>query len=342
MKYLKMLGLAVVATVALIAFLGAGSASATVLCLTTPVTDTEGDEACAETEWDVNAESTIEAALASGQSSELTSSWGSVTCPKSTLSGTTSNTGGATETVTVALSTLSFEECKCAGGSRTAHVTVVEKGSLQLHHISKTHNATLTGKGQKVTATCTGLGSCIFGTGEGVDLGTATGGSPASVSVEATVNWISGDSGSFICGLTAAWKANYSITNPNTVYSAELAYAGATLRRKFFQNGKEVSECKFTKENEEAENCLVNFTVQGKGGTWKVEGSEWQGAEPEVRYKKKTIGCPLNKTLKDHEDCTDEIEMIKKVVGTENRWCVLWGLEGGALKKQPYCVKLTM
>ena len=121
--------------------------------------------------------------------------------------------------------------------------------------------------------------------------------------------------------------------------TAVVAYASAaTLSKMVTQNEKPVPECKFVKVGDK---CQIKFTVTGEGEGWRVEGNEFKGEKAEVRYKK-TVGCTVGKLLKDKETCTDEIEMVKEEKGTMNEWCVLWELEGGKLKKVPFCTKLAM
>lgn len=111
----------------------------------------------------------------------------------------------------------------------SAHVTLLESGELEVHHISGTDDGTLTGKSTKLTVNCTpAVTQCIFGTnGEGTDLGALTGGNPAALDGGATVSWLSGtnDEGSFICGSTAKWEGAYEITSPKPLHVAASAVA---------------------------------------------------------------------------------------------------------------------
>jgi hypothetical protein len=214
MKYVKMLGLAAVAAAALMAFVGASSASATVLCTTPPVKNAAGTEnaTCPEG-WAVPAGSEIHAV---SEIEEPTLTGGeilTVHCPESTVKGKTENEGSATETVKGPIEVLTFgPEAKC-----NCKVVVVKPGSLEIHWIKDTTNGTLTSSGATVTINC----STIFGTihcnfvTENTDIGTltstgTTGGTPtldvtASIPQEVT---------SSLCPSEGVWHAKYSVTTP--------------------------------------------------------------------------------------------------------------------------------
>ncbi|MGN6217221.1 MAG: hypothetical protein ACTHN7_09745 [Solirubrobacterales bacterium] len=196
MKYLKILGLAAIAAAALMAF--AGSASATVL--TSP------------TGTALPAGTTLESHLKAGSKAVLKGVFGNVECEESALSGTTSNAGGATETVKGAVATLTFAKCNC-------EVVVLKKGELEIHAIAGTENGTVTASGQEVTTNCSFFGvnyHCIWST-SATDLGTLTGGSPAIISANATITRSGGNSGK-ACGSTGAWTAEYEVTKPNPLF----------------------------------------------------------------------------------------------------------------------------
>ena len=210
MKYVKMLGLAAVAAMALMAFAGAGTASATVLCKTQLTTG------CAAAGWDYSG--TIEASIDPGSNARLETTGGllRVTCTESTVTGSSSTGGGSsTETVsgTVATANLTW------GGCGAEHPTAtLEGGTLEVHHITGTDNGTLTGIGFKVTTTILGE-TCIFTAGAGSDLGTVTGGAMATMDLNGIVELVSSGSGSN-CPATGRWTGNYTVTNPEPLYVA--------------------------------------------------------------------------------------------------------------------------
>lgn len=193
MKYIKMLGLAAVAAMALMAIVGAGSASATVLCKNSACTETYG----AGTE-----------VKATSSHTQLTAPFGTVTCTTNEVAGKTENAGSATETVKGPVTSLVFSSCNGV-------VKVLANGTLEVHKTTS-GNGTLTSSGAKVTTELFGV-HCVWGTAAaGTNLGTVTGGSPATVDVKATVNLVEGSS--FFCGSTAVWEGTYTVNSPNPLF----------------------------------------------------------------------------------------------------------------------------
>jgi hypothetical protein len=197
MKYIKMLGLAAVAAAALMAFVGAGTASATTLTGT----------GCAVSHCAIG--TTI--ASESEGTTELHPPIGSINCKKSTVSGKTTTTGAAAETVKGNIEVLTFTECN-------ATVTVLKKGTLEIHtenSASANNNGTLTSSGAEVTVNYVGF-HCIFTTNN-TDLGTVTGSANtkgnATLDISTTIPRTGGSSGAF-CGTTAQWTGAYRVTSP--------------------------------------------------------------------------------------------------------------------------------
>jgi len=194
MRYIKMLGLAAVAAAALMAFVGAGSASATELT-------------CNGVKCPVG--TVIHAATPAGTHAVLHPPIGAIEC-NSTVEGTVSDAGSPTTTAKGTITTLAFTPC-----TNGAVVTVLKKGSLELHSTGG-GNATLTSIGAEVTVQAFGF-HCIFGTGAGTDIGTVTsktvGGGAATLDIAATIPRTGGTSGVF-CGSTAQWTGNYTTTKP--------------------------------------------------------------------------------------------------------------------------------
>ena len=209
MKYVKMLGLAAVAAMALMAFFGASSASAAVICKTNA-------DPCGAS-WDLVKGDSLNASLKSGTSAVLKAAFSEVKCSKSEVKGEVINTGGKGKEVEGDITEITFTECKC--GERTAHVTTTEAGSLKVNDAGTT-----TVVGTRATINCTGLASCIYGTVlSGTDVGSGSGGSPATFNASATLTWSSGtgDSGQFVCagfGDTGTGTATYQITSPSTLF----------------------------------------------------------------------------------------------------------------------------
>jgi len=200
MKHLKIFGLAAIAGMALVAFLGAGSASATRLCST-------NTSPCPEA-WNYFTGTNVSMSLQ--ESSTLETTGGTVldTCNEATLQGPTTTFGGATETVKILLTSVTWGSC-------TRTTNTLSNGELELHWSGATGNGTITGRGTEWTVN-TVFGTCVYGFGPfGVDLGTVKGGNPASVSINALIPKISGN---FVCPSEARWTANYRVTSPWPLY----------------------------------------------------------------------------------------------------------------------------
>jgi hypothetical protein len=187
MKYLKMLGLAVVSAMAMMA-VTAGTASATTLEVSGVTKNSRVD---------------ISASLVGEVSLPLTSTSGGTlfnTCTGSTVGGYTTSPYTGT-TVTGHITTLTFTGCKNP-------VTVHKMGTLHIEHIKNTTNGTLRSSGAEVTSYSTIFGTYLnCKTGEGTHLGTLTGVKEghALMHVNAALN----------CGITSAlWAGTYTVTSP--------------------------------------------------------------------------------------------------------------------------------
>ena len=194
MKYVKMLGLAAVAALALMAFLGAGSASATVLCKTAA-------SPCGS-EWLKTG--SLSSSLVKEGSSVLKSTGGAIedTCSASTTGGSITSQG-ENQPVVGSVNELTFTEC-------TNTTTVLnQNGTLELE------GETVSAKGFEVTVVAAGV-SCVYSAGTGTTLGTFTGGNPAIIHINAVVNK---KSGSFLCPSDSKWEGTYQITGVGTLHS---------------------------------------------------------------------------------------------------------------------------
>jgi hypothetical protein len=185
MKYIKMLGLAVVAAMALMA-VAAGSASATTLEVG-GVTQT--------------ASVTLEASLKSGSSAVLRDTANSTvdTCTTSTVTGKTESP--FTGTTVGGKATVDFKNC--------THTTTVDAGgTLTVEHAGGT-NGTVRSSGASVTVQSTAFGATLNCTTNNTHLGVLGGVKEghASLKVNALVN----------CGFlvpSAKWEAEYTVTKP--------------------------------------------------------------------------------------------------------------------------------
>jgi hypothetical protein len=212
MKYLKMLALTAVAAGALMAFIGAGTASATVLCSTTvnvcPTAQTWG------TTFD------LDFSIPAGGSVNLVDTSGNTinTCNESTVEGKLTNTGSATSTPTGSLTTPLETTGLTWKGCSFPTKTVSTSAKLEIHRIAGTSNGTLTADGEiEVTINTFFFGSCIYRAESGISLGDVTEGLPAVFHANAIVRRTATNPA---CPETAVWTGTYTLTSPaNTTLS---------------------------------------------------------------------------------------------------------------------------
>jgi hypothetical protein len=204
MKYVKMLGLAAVAAAALMALVGSSSASASVFCTTAEGTTCPSG-------WAETAGTTFHAVNIG--TLKLTTSFKNIECTESTIHGRMINEGGASVPAVAAFETLTFGGCNCT-------VNVISPGELAVEWTSG-NNGTATSKGAEVTASCStifGNVHCIYSTGAGTALGTATGGEELQIDI--SENNIPRLSTSGLCAEKANWDATYKVTTPKPIYIA--------------------------------------------------------------------------------------------------------------------------
>jgi hypothetical protein len=202
MKYLKMLGLAAVAAMALMAFLGAGSASATVFCKVTEVPCSEANEWAVGTFGD--------ATQKAGSSGVMKTTEGTIveTCTEVTVSGKLQTKGGPTETVkeTGGGENVVWKNC-------TNPMVTIKGGEIEVHHITGTDNGTVTMKGFETTMFISSLGlSCIYTYGAGIDVGIITGGTKPSMDLNAALPRSA--SSSAFCPATIVGSVEGTLTEP--------------------------------------------------------------------------------------------------------------------------------
>jgi hypothetical protein len=194
MKYLKMIGLAAVAAAALTAFLGAGTASATVLCETNVTTN------CGNS-WEVKSGSAL--TFSAEGSTVLTGPFGETiaTCTGSNVAGNTTSTGSSATTVTGNITSLTFTGC-----NRPVHVNTATTGTLEVHNIAGSDNGTVTSNDTTVTITNVPfLGTCQYLT-KNTDIGKVTGSlSAATFDIAASIPSENG------CP-TGTWEGSYVST----------------------------------------------------------------------------------------------------------------------------------
>jgi hypothetical protein len=202
MRTLKMLGLAAIAALGLMAFVGAGTASATVICKT--------NVSPCPAAWMVSTGTEISASL--DETAKLENLAGTETldtCTGGSVGGPTEQTGSGTETVSIEfpIGGLTWSGC-------TRTTNTVAGGTLEFHFLPG-GGITITVRKAQVTVL---LGvSCTYGYGsEYKDIGTIdppSGGKPATVTINTIV---SKTAGGFACPSEARWTAAYAVTSPNS------------------------------------------------------------------------------------------------------------------------------
>src|SRR6476660_2459621 len=201
MKYVKMLGLAAVAAAALMALVGAGTASAKgTLCSAAEPT------CAAANRWAVP--TTMLWSLQQGGSAHLEDTSGNTldTCTESTVDGDlTSNTAGGEPTATGNNTSITWGGC-------TATTDTTKLGKLKIAAAGGGNGTLIADEEIKVTINI--FGSCEYGVTAGTKLGTITEGKVAAGSTspifhaEAVATRLSG----LICPSTAKWTATYVMT----------------------------------------------------------------------------------------------------------------------------------
>jgi hypothetical protein len=215
---LKRFGLAALAAMALMAFLGTSSAAATELFA-------DGETLESGTE--------IHGTLLSGNSALLTTTDSKTiidTCTGSTLNGTTTNAEG--ETVGASIGSLTWSGCSTT-------TDTLSNGSLAISWTAGL-NGTVTGSGSVVTVNFLGV-SCRYGTGSGTHLGTLTGAegeSTAVVEFNAVVN--EQEPKSFVCPDTTRWTAAYAVTSPLGLNVQQKEIVALKLSAPAFKVGQEL------------------------------------------------------------------------------------------------------
>jgi hypothetical protein len=209
---LKMFGLAAIAAVAAMAFVGASSASATVLCKTATVP-------CPEK---YGAGTIIEG---TATNATLTSNLATVVCGHSATKTEISNAGGAAATVTGKITALTFTSCFANNGAVPCTVSVQKLPYHAEVHWTVGANGILTAKtggagSPGANVVCAGLISCTFE--RTLFTLPVDGGNPASVTANKVSLERTAFGGTPLCGTEAFWDATYVSVGANTaIYVAK-------------------------------------------------------------------------------------------------------------------------
>lgn len=198
MRNLKILCLALSAATVMCAFAGFGTAGATVLC-------TEAKTLCPN---DFAAGTGLTTSLKSGSSATLWTAGASLyaSCSVTSISGTTSNTGGK-GTAVKAPAEWSFGNC-------TPNFNLLKNGELEITHIAGTHNGTVFARNYEFEME-TIFGKCSYAPPPEYHLGTLVGGAPAILKVNGAV---ARTGGSLACPPGLWWQMESTVTSPNPLY----------------------------------------------------------------------------------------------------------------------------
>jgi hypothetical protein len=112
---------------------------------------------------------------------------------------------GASQTAEGKISKLTFTNCN--------YTMTVRKGGSWIFHATGGGSGTLTWTGAEF-ALHTSIGECVFTT-SATDIGTVTGGIGAVLDVNSSS--IPRTGGSFFCGSSLTWTANYQFTTPSAL-----------------------------------------------------------------------------------------------------------------------------
>jgi hypothetical protein len=201
MKHIKMMGLAIVAALALMAIAGAASASASaVLCST-------NTNPCTGTKYGSGTK--ISAQLKSGTHATLTTSVTNVTCTKSTVGGVTNTAEGHGE-----ITGFTFSGCTATSNGSACTVK-----TLNLNYTATANPGSLTitpgpkGGNPGATVECpNAFINCTFTTSS-ITL-SVTGGNPAIIT--ASNEPLQREGG--LCPSEAKWDATYEVTSPKPLF----------------------------------------------------------------------------------------------------------------------------
>jgi len=103
------------------------------------------------------------------------------------------------------------------GCTNSWHVTTVTPGELAIEWTSG-YNGTVASTGLTISATRLGV-TCNY-VSNGTPIGTVTGGSPATIDLQAALPLHTGSSG--LCGTgTAKWEGSYKLSSPESLFVDE-------------------------------------------------------------------------------------------------------------------------
>lgn len=200
MKHAKIIGLVAVAAAALMAFVGAGTASAATSTLCS-----EAKSPCPEGQrWPLG--TVIDFSLKPGTSANLvtTNNEPLDTCTESTVKG-------ILETDSTKGTLAGGKVTELTWGNCTFPTKTLFTGGLQVEGLAG-GNGTVKSTGKfEVEIKTVIFGTCNYGVTEGTDLGELKEGKPATFVANAVAKKLGG---SFLCPETSKWSAEYVLTEP--------------------------------------------------------------------------------------------------------------------------------
>jgi hypothetical protein len=211
MRHLKTVGAALVVAAISTAWLGAGSASATVLCKTTanpcPAESKLLTGTKVETALPLGVESIVQST-----DKEIINTW----CQESAFNFTILNAGSATETVKATVTKWSWGGC-----TNFRKLVTLKTGELEIHYREGTGTGTLRSKFMEITAESVLGNDCVYGTGTGTDLGSTRepGALETKSQIEMSVALAQVGGGGF-CPPDIKILARYTINTPAPLYVA--------------------------------------------------------------------------------------------------------------------------
>jgi hypothetical protein len=166
--------------------------------------------------------------------------------------------------------------------------------------------------------------SCTYGTGTARDLGTLTGGNPATIDVNTV---LIKQAGGFLCPPEAEWTASYTVPVPRPLYIGKSSIAAApilSIKNVGVIPIKGTGECEFAIESQ-----MCDFQVTNKSGfAVRVMSREVLGTTG--RYRFVSSQCAEGNQIGIGKSCTAEVEVtIKPEAGWIN-WFLLEVEESGS------------
>ena len=199
MRYVKILGLAAIAAGALMAFVGAGTASADVLCTTNTTNE------CASG-WRVThivASQVGTGVLKTTGGTTLDTCSGASVESEDTEGSETHEPGGA-------ITSLTWSGC-------SATTTTINNGKLTIRTketAGGVHDNTVVADNTRVTIQLFGI-TCVYGSGEEKSLGDLTVGQDPILHINVAIPKIEGGG---LCPASGQWEATFTVTNHNAIW----------------------------------------------------------------------------------------------------------------------------